>query len=89
MLKNFIQNLTEPKHGRTIHEFAKAPLSTANRSALNFIVNEKNGAKSLYVVLEEDEGHEVDREYCQVDIDCLDDLERLIADVKNFVRDNS
>ena len=89
MLKSFIQNLTEPKHGRTIHEFSAAPLSTSNRSALNFIVNEKSGQKRLYVVLQEDEGHEVDREYCPVDIDCLNDLERLISDVKTYVENNS
>lgn len=88
MLKSFIQNLTEPKHGRTVHEFKAAPLSTSSRSALNFIVNEKSGSKRLYVVLEEDEGHEVDREYCPVDIECLDELERLIQDVKTFVASN-
>ena len=88
MLKNFIQNLTEPRHGRTIHEFKAAPLSTSHRNALNFIVNEKSGEKRLYVVLEEDEGHEIDREYCSVDIDCLDDIERLIKDVKLFISNN-
>lgn len=88
MLKSFIQNLTEPKHGRTVHEFKAAPLSTSNRSALNFIVNEKSGSKRLYVVLQEDEGHEVDREYCPVDIECLEELERLIQDVKSFVASN-
>lgn len=88
MLKNFIAQLTEPKHGRTIHEFDKAPLSQVDRSALNFIVNEKSGSKRLYVVLEEDEGHEIDREYCAVDIECLDQLERLIKDVKSYVANN-
>ena len=89
MLKSFVQNLTEGKHGRTIHEFEPAPLSSANRSALNFIVNEKGGVKRRVLVLQEDEGHEVDREYCEVDIDCLDELSRLLEDVKDFVRKTS
>lgn len=89
MLKSFIQNLSEGKYGKTIHEFEAAPLSSENRSALNFMVNEKAGVKRLVLIMQEDEGHEVDREYCDVDIDCLDDIARLLMDVKNYVESNS
>ncbi len=88
MLKSLIQNLSEGKYGKTVHEFDSAPLSEVNRSALSFIVNEKGGMKKLVLVLQEDEGHEIDREYCEVDIDCLDDMARLIDDVREYVRLN-
>ena len=52
-------------------------------------VNEKAGEYRLVLVLQEDEGHEVDREYCEVDIKCLDEIERLIGDVKKFVNQTS
>lgn len=89
MLKSFISNLTEGKYGKTIHEFTPAPLSQVNRSFLNFMVNEKAGHKQLILVLQEDEGHDIDREFCDVDIECLDDLSRLIEDAKTYVRENS
>jgi len=88
MLKSLIQNLSEGKYGKTVHEFDAAPLSESNRSALSFIVNEKGGMKKLVLVLQEDVGHEIDREYAEVDIDCLDDVARLIDDVREYVRSN-
>ena len=87
MLKNFIRSLSEGKYGKIIKEFAPAKLSLQDRSALSFQINEKNGQYILTLVLQEDEGHEIEKEYCSVDIECLDDIERLIAEVKTFVKD--
>jgi hypothetical protein len=88
MLKNFIEKLTESAHGKQVHEFQPAPLTNTNKSHLTFIVNEKNGEKKMVLVLQEDEGHEIDREYCEIDVNCLDDLERLVSDAKEYVRMN-
>ncbi len=89
MLKSFISTLTEGKYGKTVHEFNPAPLSKINRSFLNFMVNEKAGKKKLILVLQEDEGREIEREFCDVDIECLDGLTRLIEDAKTYVKENS
>ena len=88
MLRNFISTLTEGRYGRQVHEFRAAALSKHDRSRISFIVNEKAGQKQLVLVLEADEGHEVEREYCNVDADCLNDLERLITEVKNYSSGN-
>ena len=50
-------------------------------------MNEKGGQYILTLVLQEDEGHEIEREFCNVDVTCLDDIERLIADVKTYIKD--
>lgn len=86
MLKNFISSLAEGRYGRTVHEFKQAPLSRSDKSSLSFIVNEKAGEKQLVLVLQVDEGHEMEPEFCNVDFDCLGDLERLISDVKAYSR---
>jgi len=85
MLKNFISSLSEGKYGKVIKEFEPAKLSQTDRSSLSFQVNEKQGQYLLSLVLQEDEGHEIEREYCSVDISCLDEIERLIKDVREFV----
>ncbi len=84
MLRNFISTLTEGRYGQKVHEFRAAELSKDDRSRISFIVNEKAGQKQLVLVLEADEGHEIEREYCNVDAECLADLERLIAEVKAY-----
>ncbi len=86
MLKNFISSLTEGRFGRTVHEFKAAPLSRSDKSSLSFIVNEKGGEKQLVLVLQVDEGHEMEREFCNVDFECIGDLERLIAEIKSYSR---
>jgi hypothetical protein len=87
MLRNFISSLSEGKYGKVIKEFTPAKLSETDRSSLSFQVNEKGGRYILTLVLMEDEGHEIEREYCTVDVTCLDDIERLIGDVKTYIRD--
>jgi len=86
MLRNFISSLSEGKYGKVIKEFNPAKLSENDRSALSFQVNEKGGQYILTLVLQEDEGHEVEKEYCTVDVTCLDDIERLIAEVKTYIK---
>jgi hypothetical protein len=87
MLRNFISSLSEGKYGKVIKEFNPAKLSETDRSSLSFQVNEKGGQYILTLVLQEDEGHEIEREFCNVDVTCLDDIERLIADVKTYIKD--
>lgn len=88
MLKSFVSNLTEGKHGKQLHEFTSVPLTNDGRFSMNFIVNEKAGVKKLVMVLEEDEGHEIDREYCQVDTSCIDGIYDLLDTVKTYVKSN-
>jgi len=85
MLKNFIASLSEGKYGKVVKEFTPARLSQTDRSALSFQVNEKGGQYILSLVLQEDEGHEIEKEYCTVDISSLDEMERLINDVRSFI----
>jgi len=85
MLKNFISSLSEGKYGKVVKEFNPAKLSDTDRSSLSFQVNEKQGDYKLSLVLIEDEGHEMEKEFCTVDISCLDEIERLIKDVRQFI----
>lgn len=87
MLKNFLTSLSEGKYGKVIKEFNPAKLSETDRSSLSFQVNEKQGQYILSLVLQEDEGHEIEKEFCTVDVTCLDDIERLIAEVKTYIKD--
>ena len=85
MLKNFLSTISEGKYGKVVKEFTPAKLTDGDRSALSFQVNEKAGQYNLILILQEDEGHEIEREYCNVDISCLDEIERLIGDVRQFI----
>ena len=85
MLKNFISSLSEGKYGKVVKEFNPAKLSDTDRSSLSFQVNEKQGDYKLSLVLIEDEGHEMEKEFCTVDISCLDEIERLTKDVRQFI----
>lgn len=89
MLKNFISSLSEGKYGKVVKEFDPARLSETDRSSLSFQVNEKQGQYILTLVLQEDEGHEIEREFCTVDISCLDEIERLVGDVRTFIKETS
>ena len=89
MLKNFLTSLTEGKYGKTVKTFPPARLSANDKSSLSFMVNEQQGRYQLILVLQEDEGHEIEREYCDVDISCLDEIEYLIGEVKKFVKETS
>jgi hypothetical protein len=89
MLKNFIKNLSEGPYGVTVKEFAPASLCQKDRSKISFIVNEKSGEKQLVLVLSVDEGHEIEREFCNVDVECLKNLKILIEDVEKFFSANT
>ena len=85
MIKTFINSLVEGKHGKTVKEFRKVKLSYDSRSDLSFIINEKNGRNHLFLVLTEDEGHEIEREYCELHPDFLDDIEELAKEVREHI----
>ena len=86
MLKSFISSLSEGKYGKVVKEFNPAKLSDSNRSSLSFQVNEKQGQYILSLILQEDEGHEIEREFCTVDVSCLDEIDRLTEEVRTFIR---
>jgi len=88
MLKNFIKSLSEGPYGRTIKEFSSASLCQKDRSKISFIINEKSGVKQLVLVLSVDEGYEIEREFCNVDVECLKNLKSLIEDVEKFLSSN-
>jgi len=87
MLKNFISSLSEGKYGKVVKEFNPAKLSDTDRSSLSFQVNEKQGQYKLSLVLIEDEGHEMEKEFCTVDVSCLDEIERLVGEVRQFINE--
>lgn len=86
MLKNFLTSISEGKYGKVVKEFTPAKLVDGDRSFLSFQVNEKAGQYNLILILQEDEGHEIEREFCNVDISCLDEIERLLGDVREFIK---
>jgi len=86
MLKNFLTSISEGKYGKVVKEFTPAKLHDINRSALSFQVNQKDGKYNLILILQEDEGHEIEREFCNVDISCLEEIERLVGVVREFLK---
>lgn len=87
MFDKFISKIADAVHGKKIKEFEEAPLSNMNRSSLTFFVREKQGVEGLVLLLKKDEKHEIDREYCDVDFECVRHLKKLVEDVEVYIQE--